>query len=110
MVIPPISAQPLFSADKAAGNLGVRAAGAEGAGKTGAASPSFEGVLGREMQNLTNLQQRADSQAVDLATGKDVSLVDSVLTMEQLSLGFKFVMQVRDKAIGAYQDVMRMQM
>jgi flagellar hook-basal body complex protein FliE len=62
------------------------------------------------VQNLSDLQTSADSQATKLATGQNVSLVDSVLAMEQTSLSFKLAMQVRDKVVEAYQDVMRMQM
>jgi len=74
-----------------------------------AAPASFEGILGQALQGLAATQARADSQAADLAAGKDVSLVDTVLAMEQSSLSFNLAMQVRDKVIGAYQDVMRMQ-
>ncbi len=70
---------------------------------------SFEAVLGKAVQNLSDLQKTADAQVVDLATGKSVNLVDSILAMEQTSLSFKLAMQVRDKVIEAYQDVMRMQ-
>jgi flagellar hook-basal body complex protein FliE len=45
-----------------------------------------------------------------LATGQDVSLVDTVLAMERTSLSFSLAMQVRNKVVEAYQDVMRMQM
>ncbi|HZW33966.1 MAG TPA: flagellar hook-basal body complex protein FliE, partial [Isosphaeraceae bacterium] len=49
---------------------------------TGTATPaSFEGILGRALQGLSATQARADSQAADLAAGKDVSLVDTVLAM-----------------------------
>lgn len=70
---------------------------------------SFENVLGQALQSLATGQARADSQIADLAAGRDVSLVDTVLAMEQSSLGFSLAMQVRNKVVEAYQDVMRMQ-
>ncbi len=80
---------------------------ATAAGASG--SSSFEGVLGQTLQGLSNVQGTADKQAIGLATGKDVSLVDTVMSMEQTSLNFKMVMQVRDKVVEAYQEVMRTQ-
>ena len=77
--------------------------------KATASTPSFEGVLGQALQSLSNLQNSADAQAANLAAGKNVNLVDSVLAMEQTSLSFKLAMQVRDKVVEAYQDVMRTQ-
>ncbi len=71
---------------------------------------SFEAVLGKAVQGLSDLQKTADAQAIDLATGKTVNLVDSILAMEQTSLSFKLAMQVRDKVIEAYQDIMRTQL
>ncbi len=71
---------------------------------------SFESVLGKAVQGLSDLQKTADAQAIDLATGKNVNLVDSILAMEQTSLSFKLALQVRDKVIEAYQDVMRTQL
>jgi flagellar hook-basal body complex protein FliE len=71
---------------------------------------SFEGLLGKAVQNLASLQQGADTRAAQLATGQDVSLVDTVLAMERTSLSFSLAMQVRNKVVEAYQDVMRMQM
>ena len=70
---------------------------------------SFEGVLGQTLQTLSSTQKSSDQNAIGLATGTNVNLVDSVLSMEQTSLDFKMAMQVRDKVIEAYQDVMRTQ-
>ena len=61
------------------------------------------------MQTLSSTQKTADQNAIGLATGKNVNLVDSVLSMQQTSLDFKMAMQVRDKVLEAYQDVMRTQ-
>lgn len=76
----------------------------------GAGQPSsFEGMLGNAVQGLADAQKNADTRAVGLATGQNVSLVDTVLAMQQTSLDFKLAMQVRDKVLEAYQDVMHTQ-
>ena len=68
---------------------------------------SFESALGKAVQGLTSTESQANTQAVNLATGQNGSLVDSMLSMEQMSLNFKMAMQVRDKVLEAYQTVMQ---
>ncbi|HUX86297.1 MAG TPA: flagellar hook-basal body complex protein FliE, partial [Chloroflexota bacterium] len=67
-------------------------------------------ALGKAVQGLSSTESQANSQAVNLATGQNGSLVDSMISMEQMSLNFKMAMQVRDKVIEAYQTVMQTQM
>ncbi|MCL4499427.1 MAG: flagellar hook-basal body complex protein FliE [Chloroflexi bacterium] len=71
---------------------------------------SFENVLGKAVQNLANTQQQANTQAVNLSTGQNVNLVNTMLSMEKTSVNFQLAMQVRDKVISAYQNIMQMQM
>lgn len=71
---------------------------------------SFEAMLGNAVQSLADAQKNADTQAVRLATGQNVNLVDSVLAMQQTSLDFQLAMQVRDKVVDAYQTVMQTQL
>lgn len=72
-------------------------------------STSFEGILGQAIQGLGATQATADAQATNLASGKNVNLVDTMLTMQQTSLDFQLAMQVRDKALEAYQSIMQTQ-
>ncbi len=83
--------------------LGAPAAAAPGAS-------SFESVLGQAVQGLASVQAQADQQATALATGQNVSLVDTMLSMEQTSLDFRLALATRDKVVEAYQEVMRTQM
>lgn len=73
------------------------------------AGNSFENVLGQALQGLNSSQNLADQQATNLATGQNVNLVDTVLTMQETSIDFKMAMQVRNKVIDAYQEIMRTQ-
>ena len=43
-----------------------------------------------------------------LATGQPVDIHEVMLNTEQASLGFSMALQVRNKLIDAYQEVMRM--
>ena len=77
--------------------------------RSGDSAGSFEQSLGKAIQGLSDVQSKADTMAANLAAGKNVSLVDAVMSMQQTSLQFNLAMQVRDRVIEAYQEVMRTQ-
>jgi flagellar hook-basal body complex protein FliE len=80
-----------------------------------AASPSQQGngsfgsLLSGELGKLEDLQQKATTASQELATGKanDVSTV--AMEVERASLALQLAVQVRNKAVDAYQDLFRMQ-
>ncbi len=47
---------------------------------------------------------------VQLAAGEPVQLHDEMIAQDQAALGFQLAVQVRNKLVEAYQDVMRMQL
>jgi flagellar hook-basal body complex protein FliE len=69
----------------------------------------FGKMLSGAMETLNDLQANADGAAAALAAGKDVELHDVIIAQEQSSMAFQFAMQVRNKVVDAYQEVMRMQ-
>jgi flagellar hook-basal body complex protein FliE len=77
-----------------------------GAPKGGA---SFGSVLKDSLAQVNQLQQEADGAIKDLATGGTATLHDTMLAMEKAELSFRLMMQVRNKIIDAYQEVLRMQ-
>jgi flagellar hook-basal body complex protein FliE len=62
------------------------------------------------VQSLDRLQQQADEGSMRLAAGEPVDLHDVMIAQEQASLSMQLAVQVRNKLVEAYQDVMRMQM
>jgi flagellar hook-basal body complex protein FliE len=69
----------------------------------------FGQALSGAVESLNQTQQAADQQAVQLAAGEPVELHDVMIAQEQASLGMQLAVQVRNKLVEAYQDVMRMQ-
>lgn len=69
----------------------------------------FVEALANAVQEVNQAQSRADDMAVRLALGKDVEMHDAVLAMEEAQMSFQYALQVRNKLIEAYQEVMRMQ-
>jgi flagellar hook-basal body complex protein FliE len=70
----------------------------------------FGDALANAVKAVSQQQGNADQLAVDLALGKDVDIHDAVLAMEQAQISFQYALQVRNKLIESYQEVMRMQM
>jgi flagellar hook-basal body complex protein FliE len=73
------------------------------------ASESFGNVLGRFVSDV-NAKQNAASQAVDgLQSGQGVPLHQAVIAMEEANVSFQLMVEVRNKLLDSYQELMRMQ-
>jgi flagellar hook-basal body complex protein FliE len=71
--------------------------------------PSFEAVLADSIAQVNRLQHDADRAITLLASAGPASLHDTMLAVEQADVSFRLMMQVRNKIVEAYQDVLRMQ-
>lgn len=85
--------------------------GATGAGATNAPTSSANpGNFFKELVGKVNdLQSQADNKIKNMVTGESRELHEVMLAVEKASISFQFLTQVRNKAVEAYQDVMRMQ-
>lgn len=70
---------------------------------------SFQQMLTDAVGSLGKLQAEADSSAAKLAAGEPVELHEVMLATEKANLAFELAVQVRNKVVEAYQEVMRMQ-
>jgi flagellar hook-basal body complex protein FliE len=70
---------------------------------------SFAAALKRSLTEVNQMQQQADAAITALATGDKVSLHDTMIAMEQADVSFRLMMQVRNKIVEAYQEILRMQ-
>jgi flagellar hook-basal body complex protein FliE len=104
------------SATDAAGGLG-GIGGIGGLGQAGAASGvdesskvSFSDALKQSLQNVSDAQNQADSMGQRFAAGDNsVSLSDTMIAMQKASISFQASLQVRNKLVSAYHDIMNMQ-
>ena len=70
---------------------------------------SFADTLKDAVQNVNQMQQESDVKMQELATGKTQNIHDVMLTTEKADIALKLMVQVRNKIIEAYQEVMKMQ-
>lgn len=73
------------------------------------AAPGFADML-KDMVNQTNqLQNDADNSMVQFATGQVDNIHDVMIATEKASLAMNLTIQVRNKLLDAYQEIIRMQ-
>jgi flagellar hook-basal body complex protein FliE len=73
------------------------------------AGDQFTQSLVNAIGSLSGLQVNADQAVAGLATGNGTDIQTAMIAMEQASLGTHLAVQVRDKAVEAYQTLMNMQ-
>jgi flagellar hook-basal body complex protein FliE len=79
-------------------------------GGAGSSGPGFGSVLADAIGQVERFQQNADSSIGKFLAGEDEEVHKVALATEQASLSFDLFLQVRNKVVSAYQEVMRMQM
>ena len=78
-------------------------------GAHGTSPTSFAGAL-EKMVSEVNQKQVAAGQAVhDLQSGQSASLHQTMIAMEEASVSFQLMVEVRNKVLESYQELMRMQ-
>ena len=75
----------------------------------GTAIGGFGQALTTAISGLNESQNAADTASVQMAAGDPIDMHEVMLSRETASLQFQLAVQVRNKLVEAYQDVMRMQ-
>ncbi len=65
-------------------------------------------MLKDSIQEVTRLQGAADKAIEELATGEAKSIHETMIALEKAEISFKLMLQVRNKILEAYNEVMRM--
>jgi flagellar hook-basal body complex protein FliE len=79
-----------------------------GAAGSNPADGGFKSVLKGAIEDVNRLQFQADDAVAKLQANKG-SMHEALIAMEKASLSFQTMVQVRNKIVEAYQEVMRMQ-
>jgi flagellar hook-basal body complex protein FliE len=83
--------------------------GANGASGVGSASDSgFAGAMKSALNSVSGLQSNADSVTASYERGDTTDIAAVMLAREQASVGFQATLQVRNKLLSAYKDIMSM--
>lgn len=69
---------------------------------------SFGGVLKDQMSHINNLQTEANQAQQTYATGGEIELHNVIIAAEKADLSLQLAMQIRNKAVAAYQEISHM--
>lgn len=69
----------------------------------------FGEMFKQALQEVNEVQKTSDKLTGGLATGKVENIHEVMVASEKASLSLQLTMQVRNKVVEAYQEVMRMQ-
>ena len=75
----------------------------------GGSGGSFENTLSRFVQGVNDKQTAAGDAVRDLTGGGNVSLHQAMISMEEAGVSFQLMVEVRNKLLESYQELMRMQ-
>lgn len=73
------------------------------------AGTTFGDLLTALVNTTSQQQQNADLAIQQLHGGGEKNLHEAMIAMEKADISMRFAVQVRNKAIDAYQEIMRMQ-
>ncbi len=77
-------------------------------GPTGDGS-TFSGALRESLDKVNTMQVQADTAIKEMVAGRSKNLHETMLTVERADTSLKLMMQVRNKILDAYREIMRMQ-
>ncbi|MED4203783.1 flagellar hook-basal body complex protein FliE [Neobacillus mesonae] len=72
-------------------------------------SVSFGNVLQKYIQEANGAVKDFETKSLALAKGEAINLHDVTIAAQKASIAVTLTTQVRDKAVEAYQEIMRMQ-
>lgn len=84
---------------------------ASGLGETGqgaASAPSFTERMSGALQDLGKAQSQAEKSAIGYEMGAEQNLASVMVDQQVAQLGLQLAINVRNKALGAYKDIMNM--
>src|SRR4051812_46854641 len=69
---------------------------------------SFGNMLAEKISQVDQMQKTADTAVTDFSTGKSRNLHEAVLALEMADTSLRMMVTVRNKALEAYQEIMKM--
>ncbi|NOY52937.1 MAG: flagellar hook-basal body complex protein FliE [Deltaproteobacteria bacterium] len=70
---------------------------------------TFADLLKHSIHEVDQVQKDAVRAAENLAVGKTENIHETMIALKKAELSFKMMMQVRNKIVKAYEEIMRMQ-
>lgn len=70
----------------------------------------FSEVLKKSINEVNSLQKESEKAMADIATGQVKDLHQAALAIDKAEMSMKLMLEVRNKALSAYKEILRTQM
>jgi flagellar hook-basal body complex protein FliE len=101
---------PISAVSAVSGVTGVSpVASTTGVAATSGTDTDFAGMLSKGVEGVQASQTNADNLAVQVANGTLTDPAQYTMAATEASLGLQLTMAIRNKAVEAFQEIMRMQ-
>lgn len=70
--------------------------------------PQFKEMLSDSIQEIEQLQAKADEEIHGLVAGPVTNVSQAMLAIERADLAFRTMMEIRNKILAAYEEINRM--
>ncbi len=92
-----------------AGSVGPLREQAAGASSVSGKGGDFGDMVKGYLEQVNDLQGKADAAVRDLATGQLDNVHEVVVALSEADLSFRLMMQIRNRLVDAYNEIMKMQ-
>ena len=89
--------------------LAPQAAAAASSTASASGSASFGDTVLDAIKSVDRTQRGAESEIARAVTGESPDLHRTIIALQSADLNFQLALQVRNKLVGAYEEIMRMQ-
>ena len=72
-------------------------------------STAFGDILGDAINQVNSLQSQAGEEVQRVMTGETTDIHTAMIAVQQADVSFQMMMQVRNKLVSAYQEIMKLQ-
>ena len=69
----------------------------------------FSEILGTAIKSVNDLQSKAGEEVQKAMTGEMTDIHTAMIAVQKADVSFQMMMQVRNKLVSAYQEIMKMQ-
>ncbi len=76
---------------------------------TGGEQPGFSEMFEKAVNKVNEGILNAEDLSARMAAGEPVDIAQTMIAISKADLQFRLMVQVRNKALGAYEEIMRMQ-
>jgi flagellar hook-basal body complex protein FliE len=79
------------------------------AAKVSSAAPGFSDAISKGLESVAGLERTADQTVSSFASGGSVQIQDVMTATAKANLGMQVMVELRNKALDAYQQIMNIQ-